>query len=102
MEGISLDFHCFKALNYNLEARRFVMFIFMPHQIFWWRVGPCNSYFLKLGTVLTFALIKKFSNQVSIKKFSNQVSIKKFSNQVSIKEFSNQVSIKKIFKPSLY
>ena len=36
MEGIhvSLDFHCFKALNDNLEAQLFYMFIFMPHQIF--------------------------------------------------------------------
>ena len=34
MEGISLDFHCLKALNDNLEARLFYMFIFMPHQIF--------------------------------------------------------------------
>ena len=34
MEGISLDFHCFKALNNYLEAQLFYMFIFMPHQIF--------------------------------------------------------------------
>ena len=27
----------------------------MPHQIFWWRVGPRNSDLLKLGTVLTYA-----------------------------------------------
>ena len=27
MEGISLDFHCFKALNNNLEAQLFYMFI---------------------------------------------------------------------------
>ena len=39
MEGISLDFQCcFKALNNNLEARLFYMFIFK-----------------KLGTVLTYA-----------------------------------------------
>ena len=31
---ISLDFHCFKALNDNLEAQLFYMFMFMPHQIF--------------------------------------------------------------------
>ena len=31
MEGISLDFHCFKVLNNNLEARLFYMFIVMPH-----------------------------------------------------------------------
>ena len=56
MEGISLDFHCFKALNNNLEARLFYMLIFMPHQIFWWRVGPCSSDFLNcMGTVLTCA-----------------------------------------------
>ena len=35
MEGISLDFHCFEALNDYLEAQLFYMFIFMPHQIFW-------------------------------------------------------------------
>ena len=55
MAGISLDFHCFKALNNNLEARLFYMFIFMPHLIIWWRVGPCNSDFFKLRTVLTYA-----------------------------------------------
>ena len=33
MEGISLDFHCFKAQNNNIEARLFYMFICMPHQI---------------------------------------------------------------------
>ena len=33
----------------------FYMFIFMPHQNFWWHVGPCNSDFFKLGTVLTYA-----------------------------------------------
>ena len=31
MEGISLDFHCFKTLNNNLEARLFYMFILMAH-----------------------------------------------------------------------
>ena len=28
MEGISLDFHCFEALNDYLEAQLFYMFIF--------------------------------------------------------------------------
>ena len=56
MKGISLDFHCFKALNNNFEAWLFFnMFIFKPHQIFWWRVGPYTSDFFKLGTVLTYA-----------------------------------------------
>ena len=32
-----------KALNNNLEVWFLYMFIFMPHQIFWWRVGPSNS-----------------------------------------------------------
>ena len=44
MEGISLDFHCFKALNNNLEARLFL------HVHFY-----ASSDLFKLGTVLTYA-----------------------------------------------
>ena len=32
--GSVIRFPLFKALNNNLEARLFYMFIFMPHQIF--------------------------------------------------------------------
>ena len=55
LEGISLDFHCFKALNNNLEAWlftcSFVCLIKSSDGI----VGPCNSDLFKLGTVLTYA-----------------------------------------------
>ena len=53
----SLDFHCFKALNNNFEARLFLHVHFSASSDhFWWRVGPCNSdFFYSLGTVLTYA-----------------------------------------------
>ena len=45
MEEISLDFHCFKALNNNLEAQLFYMLIFMPHHN--WELGTVLIYAFK-------------------------------------------------------
>ena len=47
MEGISLDFHCFEALNNYLEAHLFCMFIFIR--------SSEQLRFFKLETVLTYA-----------------------------------------------
>ena len=43
------------TINNYLEAWLFYKFICMPHEIFWWHVGPCNADLFKLGTVLTYA-----------------------------------------------
>ena len=54
MEGISLDFHCFKALNNNLEARLFLHVHFYASDL----LMACRTMqlrFLKLGTVLNYA-----------------------------------------------
>ena len=55
MEGISLDFHCFKALNNNLEARLFLhVHVYASSDL----LMVCRTMqlrFFKLGTVLTYA-----------------------------------------------
>ena len=55
MEGISLDFHCFKAINNNLEAQLFYTFIFMPHSDLPMACRTMQLRFFKLVTVLTYA-----------------------------------------------
>ena len=58
MEGISLDFHCFKALNNNLEARLFYMYMYVNVYASSDLLMACRTMqlrFLKLGTVLTYA-----------------------------------------------
>ena len=47
MEGISLDFHCFKALYDAFEVQFFQGFIFTPYQRHWYHLGPCSPDFLK-------------------------------------------------------
>ena len=47
MEGISLDFHCFKALYDAFEVLFFQGFIFTPYQRHWYHLGPCSPDFLK-------------------------------------------------------
>ena len=56
MEGISLDFHCFKELNNNLEARlllhvHFVCLIRSSDGVYM----TMQLRFFKLGTVLPYA-----------------------------------------------
>ena len=60
MEGISLDFHCFTALNNNLEARLFLHVHFYASSDL---LMPCRTMqlrFLKLGIVLTYAFNIRF------------------------------------------
>ena len=47
MEGISLDFHRFKALFDAFEVQFFQGFIFTPYQRHWYHLGPCSLDFLK-------------------------------------------------------
>ena len=54
MEEISLDFHCFKALNNHLEARLFLhVHLYASSDLIACRTMQLR--FLKLGTVLTYA-----------------------------------------------
>ena len=55
MEGISLDFHCFKALNNNLEARLFLHVHFYASSDLLMACRTMQLKFFKLGTVLTYA-----------------------------------------------
>ena len=56
MEGMSLDFHCFKALNNNLEARLFlhVRFYASSDLLMVCKTMQLRFFFL-LGTVLIYA-----------------------------------------------
>ena len=47
MEGISLDFHCFKARYDAFEVQFFQGFIFTPYQRHRYHLGPCSPDFLK-------------------------------------------------------
>ena len=55
MEGISLDFHCFKALNNNLEARLFLHVHIYASLDLLMACRTMQLRFFKLGTVLTYA-----------------------------------------------
>ena len=55
MEGISLDFHSFKALNNNLEARLFLHVHFYASSDPLMACRTMQLRFFKLGTVLTYA-----------------------------------------------
>ena len=55
MEGISLDFHCFKALNNNLEARLFLHVHFYASSDLLMACRTMQLRFCKLETVLTYA-----------------------------------------------
>ena len=55
MEGISLDFHCFKALNNNIEAWLFLHVHFYASSDLLMACRIMQLRFLKLGTVLTYA-----------------------------------------------
>ena len=55
MEGISLDFHCFKALNNNLEARLFLHVNFYASSDSLMACRTMQLRFVQLGTVLTYA-----------------------------------------------
>ena len=55
MEGISLDFHCFKALNNNFEARLFLHVHFYASSDLLMACRTMQLRFLKLETVLTYA-----------------------------------------------
>ena len=58
MEGISLDFHCFKALNNNLETQFFFFYMFIFFYASSDLLMACRTMqlrFFKLGTVLTYA-----------------------------------------------
>ena len=61
MEGISLDFHCFKALNNNLEARLFLHVHCYASSDLLMACRTMQLRFFKLGTVLTDAV--KISRQ---------------------------------------
>ena len=58
MEGISLDFHCFKALNNYLEARLFLHVHFYASSDLLMACRTMQLRFFKLGTVLTYAFNK--------------------------------------------
>ena len=55
MEGISLDFHCFKALNDNLEARLFLHVHVHASSDLLMVCRTMQLRLFKLGTVLTYA-----------------------------------------------
>ena len=55
MEVISLDFHCFKALNNYLEARLFLHVQFYASSDLLMACRTMQLRFFKLGTVLTYA-----------------------------------------------
>ena len=55
MEGISLDFHRFKALNNNIEAWLFLHVHFYASSDLLMACRTMQLRFLKLGTVLTYA-----------------------------------------------
>ena len=55
MEGMSLDFHCFKALNNNLEARLFLHVYFYASSDLLMACRTMQLRLFKLGTVLTYA-----------------------------------------------
>ena len=55
MEGISLDFHCFKVLNNNLEARLFLHVKFYASSDLLMACRTMQLRLFKLGTVLTYA-----------------------------------------------
>ena len=55
MDGLSLDLHYFKALNDNLEVRRFYMFIFYASSDLLMACRTMQLRLLKLRTVLTYA-----------------------------------------------
>ena len=64
MEGISLYFHSFKALNNYLEARLFLQVHFYASSDLLMACRTMQLRFLKLGTVLTYAL----KNMARVKK----------------------------------
>ena len=55
MVGISLDFHCFKALNNNFEARPYLHVHFYASSDLLMACRTMQLRFFKLGTVLTYA-----------------------------------------------
>ena len=55
MEGISLDFHCFKALNDNLEARLFLHVHFHASSDLLMVCRTIQLRFFKLEPVFTYA-----------------------------------------------
>ena len=72
---MSLDFHCFKALNDNLEAQLFLHVHFHASSDLRMVCGTMQLRFFKLGTVLTYAFksLPEFFSSSKVIVLSNSI-----------------------------